>query len=917
MTFAQWFTRLRAYFDSLHDFCGDRNKLIPNNVMMKYIRDAFGSDMTLEHQTSLMHRFLSEHKVDQARLLKLTLQFKQLFNYGSGEFSSFERNVMDFVIQVQNVTSLSKNVILELETGKDVKDPVLNTIVPNKVVYDTSDLSYEYICNVMEKNIVTTTATYWDADGKQSHVPIACNNDRKDIVAKLSHDDGELSTLSGIEAGKNHINVMIKSKPNVKRSIDFAHIANDLQNSLNVATYTHIISSKHMRNTFRNLLDIAETASTKEIAGKVTDVKRSGDWLQLKSMIAIAKERASPDSYILATRDIPLAAHAICERATSLVTNHRNNVINIRVVGAASMTPELRASKIQELQFFEQILANNWVQQLRDKHVATKIELVRECLFNTIVHMTQQWDSPGFVKTNASSVSPVAVYRQKLLHIMCFVIYLYLIVTYLTRQYASVMSMMRSQRKGLQLFLYDIGTKSDIDILDKLMSVKEFLVSDEGLTFSAPSMISILDLDTFGNDLYTMINGILAITDDFRKPIPQLQSHNPQYFCTNTVRAIQESMAPLLPLMSGSNRLHSAHFLLHRKVSQEGGVVTRSATSVKKEPMKKSAAHGKKKESAASKIVKEASVAKVLENNYAMLMQNISYDRTQIHHYIKLMFVLNLPGVDIGSFKSKIQHWNLTTVLPKYTDDIMGYKHTPEQLIVKLHRLQSGGAAHKMAIEDAIAMATFIMDMYYNKSIIHSTHYISQLLFKTLVIDPVYWCNADAPFDQHKLPFFTYTPPPATRRWQNPYDHMTIDSFGNVEASIDLLEAESPFMQEYLQNINDASDRYTIKFSIGDYMIGLLIRDVYLSIASNNAIPYNDHDDSPDNGTSRPDAHARSIQNIRIVQPTRPTSVNIEPTSSQLVSRSKRTKATKTNIADASTRVVREGNARQVAQTRL
>lgn len=870
LTFDQWFTRIKAYLDSLHDFCGERNKLIPQDVMKSYIRSAFGLDMRLDTQLSKLRTFVSNGE----KLQKLEVQLTQLFNYNAGRFASFEKNMMDFVMDLQNSVLQKKSVILEFDIAKTDTDYQFNAIVPKMIIYDTSDFSYDYICNKMNKRIVITTATNWDADGKHSHIPELCDIDKTQVTASLSKQKQELSTLQYIEATKNNITVYFDNNKTDGETIDWDNIITELQNNLNVVTYTKIISSQEMRDTFRRLLRIpkGKNVSIHDIVGKVIDVKRSGDWLQLKSMIELAKhaDGQKEKNYILATRDIPLAAHALSENETAMLTTSRAGLVNVRIVGTPKMSLQVKTMKIKELKNLVSTLQKSWVITCKPKsQTIQQINVILECLLKTIFHMIKTWDSLSFVDKSAKTISPLAVYRQKLLHIVCFVIYVYLNITYLVHNQKKIANKIEKAAADMSSFMSRIKTETDMNILNQLMIIKDFLTSDQSLLFNSYDMVNILDIEILKLDVYHFVKSILQISDDFRKYPPELTNVDPRFFMTNTVKTVIDSMEPLSKLVSTSSRLSSAQFLLNQNVyatsddiMQAGGAKTQRAKAlitrvlgVNKDVKTKRTASRAQSEKPAIKLMKQLSGAKLVEANYTMIMNNINTDSQQVLNYIKLMFMLNLDRVNIGSFKAKLEHWkaNTFTAQPVYSKSVdlpFMTSINVEDQIKQLVGIQSGG--YDMGISVAEDIAKYVMRTWYDQGTRDSVMYIPQLLLSAFVLNPSYWLTSSK-VDNSESPFFEYQ----VRSTEVEYNYRIEN--GCIEIPKYYLDIESPFMQYYLTEVAEPSSvPKKIKINIGDYFIGLLIRDVYLQIAARKyvdlqkyVLSHDNHQDPPHPAKSR------------------------------------------------------------------
>lgn len=349
-------TRFVAYLDTLHDFCGTRNKLISRADILHYVRQAFGyKNIDLIVKDVIFN-------VSEPLRSKLRVQMSQLYDYHPGAFNTFEQNMFDFVSTLDRYNKGGLENVIEIDIKKNVLDNRLKNISMNYVIYDTSALSYEYICNILRKNITVTMATNWDGDGNNTNVSPGCRDDKLNLTFGLEKANNELSSLDQVLISDDKILAKLNG---VYTELAWNKIQQELSNTLNVKTYSiHMKHPKSIMKTFKRFLQIPESATkiSTDIVGRITDVKRSGDWLQLQSMEPLATIRDHNDM-VLYTVDTPLAARSLLKNRVAIVTkkNPGKDTVNVRIVGNVQQNKTITESKLKEAADYESTFKASWV----------------------------------------------------------------------------------------------------------------------------------------------------------------------------------------------------------------------------------------------------------------------------------------------------------------------------------------------------------------------------------------------------------------------------------------------------------------------------------------------------------------------------------------------------------------------------
>lgn len=355
-------TRFLAYLDTLHDFCGPRNKLISRNDILKLVQGAFG-------YKSVEDVYPIIEGIGRPLYNRLSRQLHELYQYGSGSFSTFEQNTFDFVATIHKHHNHVDNVI-EIEIPRNGFDQRLQDISTDYVLYDTSVLTYDYICKTLQKYITVTMATNWDGDGNNTNVEKACRDDRLNLEFALSKERKELSSFDFLAIKDDMIFSIIK---NDVQGMSWRSIQEELSKTLNVRMYTiHMGKPQSMMNMFKRFLQYSSSLPLRQLVGRLTDVKRSGDWLQLEAMDPLSKIHKD---MVLYTVDTPLAARCLLKDQVAIVTHKRpgNDKINVRIVGKFKVSDAIIQAKEQEERWYNDTMNASWILNRNDIPIVSRL----------------------------------------------------------------------------------------------------------------------------------------------------------------------------------------------------------------------------------------------------------------------------------------------------------------------------------------------------------------------------------------------------------------------------------------------------------------------------------------------------------------------------------------------------------------
>lgn len=524
MALAGKFTKFLAYLDTLHDFCGARNRLIPVSTMKSYVASAFNYE-GVNDVIKDIGSILSKSPDLKAQLHK---QINELFEYRSGNFNTFEQNVVDFVMTLSRITQGDQENVVEFNIKKNEANEQLKTIIPKHVVYDTSVLSYNYICNTLDEQISVTMATMWDGDGANVNIPESCSDDQTRLSFHLTKTDNELSSFDKIAIEGNTISTVLGSK---KATLSWQEIQDTLGKALNVKSYvTYINKPAILKDMLLRLLQMKDSNDTKHLVGRITDVKRSGDWLQLAAMQIMRQSKIHPDM-MLYTVDTPLAARALATGETAVVTYSPpgKGVVNIRVVGNAELTPKMRQQKQEELQRYEHVLRESWLH--KRKNISSLLDKLSDLIVNLV---STQWISKKTLAEEMAEQLPVAdmrgltfpvtnFLRQKHIQILTFLLYVYVMLRHLNdhkKKYAVPLpnekkaATTATRKRGLEDQQPETTEMDDQSLLKTIRNMKTYFIDGLGIPYI--EMIYVLKYDVLEKDLAALKEYVKVIPDVYK-----------------------------------------------------------------------------------------------------------------------------------------------------------------------------------------------------------------------------------------------------------------------------------------------------------------------------------------------------------------------------------------------------------------
>jgi hypothetical protein len=349
-------------------------------------------------------------------------------------FNTFEQNTFDFVATLDKYYKGNLENVIEIDVKKNVLDRRLKDISMDYILYDTSVLSYDYICNVLDKHITVTMATNWDGDGNNTNVATKCRDDRLGLEFGLTKSKNELSSLDRIIIKDDKIYAVLNEKAS---SLSWQKIQEDLSNTLNVKTYTiHMNKPASIMKTFKEFLQIPESATKIQpnIVGRITDVKRSGDWLQLQAMEPLDKVHKN---MVLYTVDTPLAARSLLKKRISIVTNKRpgKDTVNVRIVGNVQANDAIVETKRKELNDYTNAFKNSWIVKKED--ISPQLQQLADIINGLLA---RKWNKVSIAQLDNTLVKkdleyntfPVErAYHQKQNEVLAYLINMYVTLSHL------------------------------------------------------------------------------------------------------------------------------------------------------------------------------------------------------------------------------------------------------------------------------------------------------------------------------------------------------------------------------------------------------------------------------------------------------------------------------------------------------
>jgi len=314
------FTKLLAYFDTLHDFCGGRkNKILTRELIISYaIRN---TDIT-ECKNRIIDFFNNDPQIKT--------QIESLMIYSTGTEASFEHNVLNLTKKYLNKKNIYHK-IFTLESDKKITSEqfikFLKDVLPKSqynYVYDTSHLNTnDVLCHKTSTyipKICETVATILDAQG---YTGAECKNstDYTNLTYGLQKDRGELMYYKDITIENDKIKLNANDNPSklieftIKKYVEGEQVGvkvlsdiityissdeNDRKRLFNKAFIDRIV--KKMDFLSINLKDASKSENIKSLF----DLKRSMDWNEIGSCSALYAIEP-----IFLTLDLPAVARSL------------------------------------------------------------------------------------------------------------------------------------------------------------------------------------------------------------------------------------------------------------------------------------------------------------------------------------------------------------------------------------------------------------------------------------------------------------------------------------------------------------------------------------------------------------------------------------------------------------------------------
>lgn len=326
------FVRVLGALDTLHDFCGSRNKVIAKSVIIEYAIEK-------SPQTKLAFEEMRKLVLKNGSLVE---QLESLKGYKAGKFASFEHNILEFTKKVVSIINPAEEPVEAVfEFNRDVKKnnafmrKIMNNFIPttefdtdvkNGLIIDTSLISFDILCE--NADILQTTASQFDKEGSDiSQIVVKGDKDRvcveqtKPIQSPygLSKAAGELMSFNDLII-KNDLKLHINNDAIKVDPKDITKLG------LGVKTYTDLIDKLHKGKAldrltkFYNMYGINTSTDVTGQIHKVFDIKRFGDWGQIASYTHARDFFKDGLSYFV-TLDRPAAARAVSRSVLNTTAN--------------------------------------------------------------------------------------------------------------------------------------------------------------------------------------------------------------------------------------------------------------------------------------------------------------------------------------------------------------------------------------------------------------------------------------------------------------------------------------------------------------------------------------------------------------------------------------------------------------------
>jgi hypothetical protein len=543
-----------GYLDTLHDFCGARANIISESIVIKYARIGLRSQLENIWGTNPGNADVSAQNIRT----KLGLtdndvdlnQMQTLLDHHQYKYPSFEQNILDFTERYIKKTQGSIDV-QSIDIVRNKADPQYDNKIINSIatmfpvqglVIDTSHVPQDTLCKVNNSRIKvhTTSASFMDSDGNTVSIDQRCGiNDTTDLEPYgLTKTDGE--TMSYKSMMFSGTNLIITTDDGPTRTIETKKLP---KNSYNVGAYAQVIESIHNNKSFEPRVDsflkfiLADTSTNNNVGSilKIFDIKRSGDWSQIRSINAINTKYAQDKVEFtvgFVTLDIPAAARGAEQKQLVMKTGKLENGNKLRLTfyGKVEMTPEMKQEKINQLKIIQKNLgsllqastpeqyAKQYTQaidnlsQAYDSFISGKV--IERTLFGDVFIADLNSYTVQTVKLSLSGITNT-VYIEALSFIS-------FIKSWLSK--FDINKFMRDAQTLHDQLVGSISSNTDETILKAAFSTYNELLNNYNI-FSE-DMFTMLDKNTLLQDLDNVTNLLNALADDNNRINP---------YSTNTI----------------------------------------------------------------------------------------------------------------------------------------------------------------------------------------------------------------------------------------------------------------------------------------------------------------------------------------------------------------------------------------------
>ena len=382
------FVRFLAILDTLHDFCGNRNKGVGPQVVKKY---------AVFEKGEVLLQFLDKVPTDDATRFQLKKHAESLLEYQSFLYPSFEHSTLEFVKAILAVYGMSVPEVTHRMLNKNDRAEfvkILQTLHPEndddadflRYIYDTSKLSQTLLCGKGDKvRIVETSATLFDSAGQGGNNEDACHQRVNVSAFGLTKAENELMQYGQVMLSNDEIklgerSIKIAEFKKLRMGVNvYGDILGHVINNMNIEpSISKVMSVLHIQEDF---VDVASRVKA------MFDFKRCGDWLQIQSCIPLQQAAADKKKFVFLTIDNPAVARAISvpipntnEVGVPVIYTSYNSDGSYKITTYGKIKLNDEAKEKKKGQIFEMATARKYVSDILNVQDAEKLNSVFEAL---------------------------------------------------------------------------------------------------------------------------------------------------------------------------------------------------------------------------------------------------------------------------------------------------------------------------------------------------------------------------------------------------------------------------------------------------------------------------------------------------------------------------------------------------------